>query len=121
MREQRVRTKLYQGLDNYLRALQHHLTEQSPGTYVLRAGKIRETHGVYACSLQSLKLIRTNLAQRTGYFVMVDSTIPCDLPYDNVVPDVMVVTMPLSHLPEVSEVVVSIFAQELEGSLKTTS
>ena len=46
-----------------------------------------------------------------------DSTILCDLRYDNVLPDVMVVTMPLSRLPEMAEVVVSKFAPELEGSL----
>ena len=49
---------------------------------------------------------------------MVVSTIPCDLPYDNVVPDVMVVRVPLSRLPEMAEVAVAMFAPEFEGSLK---
>ena len=79
--------------------------------------KLCETHRMYAPSLQSLKPIPKNLVQRTRFCVMVDSTIPCDLPCDNVLPDVMVVTMPLSSLPEMAEVVLSMFAPELEGSL----
>ena len=49
---------------------------------------------------------------------MVDSTIKCDLPYDNVVPDMMVVTMLLSWLPEIAEVALAMFSPEIEGSLK---
>ena len=36
----------------------------------------------------------------------VDSTICCVLPYDNIMPDVMVVIMPLLRLPEMAEIVV---------------
>ena len=46
-----------------------------------------------------------------------DFTVPCDLPYDNEVPDVMVVTMPLVRLPE-AEVEVVMFAPALGGSQK---
>ena len=49
---------------------------------------------------------------------MIDSPVPCDLPYDNIVPDVTVVTMPLSRLPEMAEVAIAMFAPELEGSQK---
>ena len=47
---------------------------------------------------------------------MMDSTVPCDLPFDNLVPDVLVVTMPLSRQPEMAEVAIAMFAPELEGS-----
>ena len=50
------------------------------------------------------------------YCVMIDSTVPCDLPFDNLVPDVLVVAMPLSRLPEMAEVAIAMFAPELEGS-----
>ena len=73
---------------------------------------------MYARSLQSFKSIPKNLVQRTRYCVKVKSTIPCDLPYDNIVPDVMVMTMTLSRLQEMAEVAVAIFAPELQGSLK---
>ena len=92
--------------DNYLRPMQNNLEEQFPERYALRADEW-ETHSVYPRSPQSLKIIPKNLVQRTRFCVMVDSTIPCDLPYDNVVPDVKVVTMPLSRLTEMAEVAVA--------------
>ena len=49
---------------------------------------------------------------------MMDSTVPCDLPFDNLIPDVLVVTMPLSRLPEMAEVAIATFAPELEGPQK---
>ena len=98
--------------------MQNNLTEQFPERYTLRTGETRVTHSAYARSLQSLKPIPKNLVQRTRYCVMVNSTIHCGLPYDNIVPDVMVVAMPFSRLPEMAQVAVARFASELEGSLK---
>ena len=46
---------------------------------------------------------------------MVDSTVPCDLPLDSIIPDVLVVTLPLSRLPEMAEVAIAMFLPELEG------
>ena len=40
------------------------------------------------------------------------------MPIDNVMPDVMVVTMPLARIPEVAEVVAAIFDPSVTGSLK---
>ena len=45
---------------------------------------------------------------------MVDLTVPWDLPYDNIVPDVMVVNTLLSQLPEMAEVTIAMFAPVLE-------
>ena len=98
--------------DNYLRPMQNNLAEQFPERYTLRGGETWEFHSMYACSLQSLKPIPKNLVQRTRCCVIVDSTIPCDLLYDNIMPDVMLVTMPLSRLA------VPMFAPEIVGSLK---
>ena len=49
---------------------------------------------------------------------MIDSTVPCDLPLDNSSPDVLVVTMPLSRLPEMAEVAIAMFSPNLEGPQK---
>ena len=43
---------------------------------------------------------------------MVDTTVPCDLPLDNIIPDVLVVTMPLSRLPEMAEVAIAMFSPD---------
>ena len=98
--------------------MQNILREQFNARYSLQAGETWETHSVYPQSLESLKPIPKYLIQRTRFCVMIDSTVPCDLPYDNVVPDVMVVTMPLARLPEMAEVVVTMFAPNLEGFQK---
>ena len=71
---QRVRTRLVQAHDNYLRPMLHNLAAQFAGRYVLRAVQTWEAHGVYASSLQSLKSTPKNLVQRAWYCVMVDST-----------------------------------------------
>ena len=90
--------------DKFLRPMHNNLKGQIPARYALRSGETWETHSKYPRSLQALKPIPKHLVQRTRLCVMVGSTIPCDLPYDKIVPDVMVVTMPLSRLPETSEV-----------------
>ena len=44
--------------------------------------------------------------------------VPCDLPLDNIIPDVLIVTMPLSRLPEMAKVAIAMFSPELEGPQK---
>ena len=46
---------------------------------------------------------------------MTDSTVPCDRPLDYIIPDVLVVTMPLSRLPEMVEVAIAMFSPDPEG------
>ena len=65
-----------------------------------------------ANTLKAMKPMSKEAIQRTRYCVMVDSTVPCDLPLDNVIPDVLVVTMPLSRLPERAEVAIALFSPE---------
>ena len=57
-----------------------------------------------------MKPMSREAIQRTRYCVMVDSTVPCNLPLDNVIPDVLVVTMPLLRLPERAEVAIALFS-----------
>ena len=59
-----------------------------------------------------MKPISKEAIQRTRYCVMVDYTVPCDLPLDNVIPDVLLVSMPLSRLPEMAEVAIALFSPE---------
>ena len=56
--------------------------------------------------------------QRVRYCVAVDSTCRSDLPVDNLMPDVLVLTMPLSRFAEVAEMVGVMYDPNLRGSLK---
>ena len=114
--KERVISRLTTSHNNYLRQMQNNLNEQLNARCLLQTGEAWETHSVFPRSLEALKPIPRNLIQRTRYCVIVYSTVPCDLPYDNFVPDVMMVTMPLLRLPEMAEVAIALFAPELEGS-----
>ena len=72
----------------------------------------RETHSQYPRSLDAKKPNSKEAIQRTRYCVMIDSTVPCDLPFDNIIPDVLVVTIPLSRLPEMAEVAIAMFSPD---------
>ena len=56
--------------------------------------------------------------QRARYCVAVDSTCKSDLPIDNLMPDVLVLTMPISRFAEVAEMVRAMYDPNLRGSLK---
>ena len=114
--EQRVVARLSLAHDNYLRPMQNKVHEQFFARYSLQAGETWETHSVYPRCLVSLKPIHKNLIRRTRFCVMKVSTVPCDLPIDNIVPDVMVFNVTLARLPEMAEVALAMFAPELEGS-----
>ena len=110
--EQRVIRRLTTTHDNYLRPMQNNLHEQCKARYSLRPGETWETHSQYPRSLKTMKPMSKEAIQRKRYCVMVDSTAPCDFPLDNVFPDVLVVTMPLSQLPEMAEVAIALFSPE---------
>ena len=110
--EQRVIRRLTTTHDNYLRPMQNNLHEQCKARYSLRPGETWETYSQYPRSLKAMKPMSKEAIQRTRYCVMVDSTVPCDLPLDNIIPDVLVVTMPLSRLPEMAEVGIALFSPE---------
>ena len=110
--EQRVIRRLTTTHDNYLRPMQNNLHEQCTARYSLRPGETWETHSQYPRNLKAMKPMSKKAIQRTRYCVLIDSTVPCDLPLDNVNPDVLVVTMPLSRLPEMAEVAIALFSPE---------
>ena len=110
--EQRVIRRLTTTHDNYLRPMQINLHEQCKARYSLRPGETWETHSQYPRGLKAMKSMSLEAILRTRYCVMVDSTVPCDLPLDNIIPDALVVTMPLSRLPEMVEVAIALFSPE---------
>ena len=111
--EQRVINRITATHDNYLRPMQNNLHEQCSARYSLRPGESWETHSQYPRNLKAMKPITKEAIQRTRYCVLIDSTVPCDLPFDNIIPDVLVATMPLSRLPEMAEVAIAIFSSEI--------
>ena len=110
--EQRVFRRLTTTHDNYLCPMQNNLHEQCNARYSLRPGETWETHSQYSRNLKAMKPFSKEAIQRTRYCVMIDSTVPCDLPLDNIIPGVLVVTMPLSRLLEMAEVAIALFSPE---------
>ena len=114
--EQRVIRRLITAPNTYLVPMQNNLNEQFSASYSLQAGETWETHSTYVVSQTFGSAENDSEEPDPMHRVMIDWTVPCDLPYDNIVPDVMVVTMPLSRLPEMAEVAIAMFAPQLGGS-----
>ena len=116
--EQRAREQLPVTTNNYMAPLQHNITEQFPARYVLREGETWEANARYARNLRSLKPLLKAALQRARYCMAVDSTCRSDLPFDNLMPDVLVLTMPLSRFAEIAEMVGAMYDPNLRGSQK---
>ena len=116
--EQRAREQLPMTTNDYMAPLQHNITEQFPARYVLREGETWEANARYARNLRSLKPLLKAALQRARYCIAVDSTCRSDLPIDNLMPDVLVLTMPPSRFAEVAEMVGAIYDPNLRGSQK---
>ena len=110
--EQRVIKRLTAAHDNHLRPMQNNKHEQCNARYSLRPGETWETHNQCPRNLKAMKPMSKEAIQRTRYCVMIDSTVPFALPLDNVITDVLVVTIPLSRLPEMAEVAIALFSPE---------
>ena len=104
--------------NNYMAPLQHNITEQFPARYTLRDGETWEANARYARKIVSVKPLLKGALQRARYCVAVDSTCRSDLPIDNLMPDVLVLTMPLSRFAEVAEMIGVMYDPNLRGSLK---
>ena len=107
-----------QRANNYMAPLQHNITEQFPARYVLREGETWEANARYARNLRSLKPLLKAALQRARYCIAVDSTCRSDLPIDNLMPDVLVLTMPLSRITEIAEMVGAMYDPKIRGSQK---
>ena len=103
--QQRARQQLTMTTNNYMAPLQHNITEQFPARYVLRECETWEANARYARNLRSLKPLLKAALQRARYCMAVDSTCRSDLPIDNLMPDVLVLTMLLSRFTEIAEMV----------------
>ena len=116
--EQRAREQLPMTPDDYMAPLQHNITEQFPARYTLRDSETWEANARYARNIVSMKPLLKAALQRARYCVAVDSTCRSDLPIDNLMPDVLVLTMPLSRFAEVAEMIGVMYDPNLTGSLK---
>ena len=115
---QRAREQLPLTPNDYMAPLQHNITEQLPARYILRDGETWEANARYARNIVSMKPLLKAALPRARYCVAVDSTSKSDLPIDNLMPDVLVLTMPLSRFAEVAEMVWVMYDPNLRGSLK---
>ena len=104
--------------DNYLDALNIDLHGQFEERSFLRAGETFEVNQRYARDLEAQLPMPKERLQRARYALLVDSTFLENIPKDNVLSDVMVFTLPLSRIPEMAEVLVTMFHTELTGTFK---
>ena len=116
--EQRDREQLPMTPNDYMAPLRRNVAEQFPARYVLREGETWEANARYARNLRSLKPLFKAALQRARYCMAVDSTCRSDLPIDNLMPDVLVLTMPLSRFAEIAEMVGAMYDPNLRGSQK---
>ena len=116
--EQRAREQLPATPNDYMAPLQHNITDQFPARHVLREAETWEANARYARNIISMKPLLKAALQRARYCMAVDSTCKSDLPIDNLMPDVLVLTMPLSRFAEVAEMVGAMYDPNLRGSLK---
>ena len=116
--EQRAREQLPTTPNNYMAPLQHDIAEHFPARYTLREGETWEANARYARNVISMKPLLKGALQRARYCVAIDSTCKSDLPIDNLLPDVLILTMPLSRFAEVAEMVAVMYDPNLRGSLK---
>ena len=86
--------------------------------YFLRSGETFEVNPRCARDLEALLPMPKERLQRTRYALLIDSTFLKNIPIDNVLADVLVVTLPLSRIPEMAEVLVTIFDPEKFGTFK---
>ena len=104
--------------DNYLDALNIDLRGQFEERYFLRAVDTFEVNTRYARDLEAQLPMPKERLQRERYALLIDSTFLKNIPIDNVLSDVMVFTLPLSRIPEIAEVLVTMLDPEMTGTFK---
>ena len=104
--------------DNYLDALNIDLRGQFEERYFLRAEETYEVNPRYSRDLEAQLPMPKERLQRARYALLIDSTFLKNIPIDNVLSDVMVFTLPLSRIPEMAEVLVTMFDPEMTGTYK---
>ena len=94
------------------------MREQFEERYSLQAGETYEVNGRYARDLEAQLPMQKERMQRARYALLIDSTFLKNIPIDNLLADVMVMTLPLSRIPEMAEILVTMFDPEMEGTYK---
>ena len=95
--------------DNYLDSLNIDLRNQFEDRYTLLTGETFAINSRYARDLEAQLPMPKERLQRARYVLVVDSTILKNVPIDNVLSDLMVMTIPLSRITEMAEMVVAMF------------
>ena len=99
--------------DNYLVLLNIDLRNQSEERYALLTGETLEINSRYSRELEAQLLVPKEKLQRARYALVVDSIFLKNVPIDNVLLGVMVMTIPLSRIPQLVEVVGTMFDPEM--------
>ena len=102
--------------DNYLDSLNIDLRNQFEDRYTLLMGEMFAINSRSRRDLEAQLPMPKERLQRARYTLLVDSTFLKNFFIDNVLSDVMVMTIPLSRIPEMVEVVVVIFDPEMTGT-----
>ena len=104
--------------DSYLDALTINPRGQFEERYFLRAGETFEVNPRYARDVEVLLSMLKDRLQRARFALLIDSTLLQNIPIDIVLADVLVVTLPLSRIQEMAEVLVTMFDTEMTGTFK---
>ena len=102
--------------DNYLDNLTIDLRHQWQDRYELGQGETFAINKNYARDLEAQLPVPKERIQRARYAFLIDSTFTKNVPLDNVMPDVMMITLPLSRILEMVEVLIAIFDPEMKGT-----
>ena len=99
-----------------MNSLDNNLRNTFEERYALVTGETFGINSRYARDLEAQLPITKESLQRARYALIVDSTFRKIVPIDNVPSDVLVMTIPLSRIPEMTEVVVAMIEQEVTGT-----
>ena len=105
--------------DNYLDSLNFDLRNQFEERCTLLTGETFAINSRYARYLEAQLPMPKERLQRARYALIIDSTFLKNVPIDNVLSDAIVMTFPLSRIPEMAEVVVAMFDSEMYLSRAT--
>ena len=104
--------------NNYLDSLNIDLRNQFEDRYKLLTGETFAINSSYAKGLEAQLPMPKEMLRRARYKLIIDATFLKNVPIDNVLSDVIVMTIPLSRIPEMAEVVVTMFDPEVTGTYR---
>ena len=100
--------------DNFLDSLNIDLRNQLEERYALLTGETFKFDSRCSRNLEAQLPMPEKRLQRARYALLIDSTFLKNNPVDNVLSDVMVMTKPLTQIPEMAEVLVTMFDLQMK-------